>query len=216
MTQRGSPAVDRGAVVRGDGVTVDRVVTSTEDIGVVEARRRFGGIDIPATLAGALAALGVAVLMGGLASRVARIGYQSGGRHATDVTAAGVVAGLVTVFLALLVGGWVAGRMARYDGGRNGLMAAVWFFILPGVMWAERAAFTRRGDAATRGRLPQWFFGDGLSKTTLVTGFLAIAVMLLAGWFGGSNGERYHREADALIARTRRGGVARPARPVAR
>ncbi len=36
------------------------------DVGVVEAHRRFGGIDVPATLAGMAAALGTAVLLAGL------------------------------------------------------------------------------------------------------------------------------------------------------
>ena len=51
-----------------------RVTPVTADVGVEEARARFGGVDIPATLA----ALGTAVLLAGILAGVGTYAYQLG------------------------------------------------------------------------------------------------------------------------------------------
>ena len=199
--------------VRGEGIRVDPVadeVVVSRDVGVAEARRRFGGIDIPATLAGTIAALGTAALMGSLLAGAGRIGYQRGLEDAADeLPLGGLVAGLITLGLAFLLGGWVAGRMARYDGGRNGVLTAVWFVLLAAIVSALGAWLDDEYDVFPDLHLPQWFSSDATTNEALATGLLAVIVMLLAAWFGGRLGEAYHRRADALIAATRTGGVAR-------
>ena len=62
--------------------------------------------------------------------------------------------------------------------------------------------------------LPQWFDSDAVGGAAIATGLVALAVMLLAGWTGGRLGERYHRRADSLVARTRPGAVGSPRRVV--
>ena len=203
----------RGLVeVQGDGIRVDAVredAVVDRDVGVVEARRRFGGIDVPATLAGTIAALGTAVLLGGLLAGAGRIGYQRGLEGGDELPLGGFVAGLITLALAFLMGGWVAGRMARYDGARNGILTAVWFVLLAAIVSALGALVDRDYNIFPSVHLPQWFSNDATSNEALLTGILSVLVMLLAGWFGGRIGEAYHRRADALIASTRVGGVAR-------
>ena len=61
-----------------------RVTDVTGDVGVDAARDRFGGVDIPATLAGALAALGTAVLLAGVLAGAGSYGYQLGLDDATE------------------------------------------------------------------------------------------------------------------------------------
>lgn len=51
---------------------------ATGEVGVDEARARFGGVDIPATIAGALAALATAVLLAGVLAGAGTYGYQLG------------------------------------------------------------------------------------------------------------------------------------------
>ena len=181
------------------------------DVGVVEARRRFGGIDVPATLGGTAAAIGTAVLVAGLLAGAGTVGYQRGLAGTEDLSIGGLVAGLATLLVAFLVGGWVAGRMARYDGGRNGVLTAVWFLLLAALMSGLGAWLGREYDVFPSLRLPQWFSADARTGAAVVTGLVALAVMLLAGWLGGHLGSRYHRKADALISTTREGGLARPA-----
>ncbi len=192
-----------------------RVTNVTADVGMEEARSRFGGIDIPATLAGALAALGTAVVLAGLGTGAGTFGYQMGLDDAAEkLTVAGLIGGLLTLILAFLVGGWVAGRVARYDGGRNGLLTAFWFVLLAAAAAALGAWAGDEYDVFRNVNLPQWFDADALTGAALATGLLALAVMFGAGWIGGRLGERYHRRADSLVAHTRPGAVGVPRRIV--
>ena len=192
-----------------------RVTDVTGDPGVEEARARFGGIDIPATIAGALAALGTAALLAGILAGAGTYGYQLGIDNAEEkLTAGGLIGGLATLFIAFLVGGWVAGRVARYDGGRNGVLTALWFVLLAAATAALGAWAGDKYDVFRNVNLPQWFDSDALTGAAIATGLLALAVMVGAGWLGGRLGERYHRRADALVARTRPGAAGTPRRIV--
>jgi hypothetical protein len=190
-----------GAVsVRDEGVRARQ----RRDEGVAEARRRFGGLDVPASLAGTLCALGLTVLLAGLLTGAGRIGYQSGVADSdTTLSAGGLIGGLVVLFLAFLTGGWVAGRMARYDGGRNGLMTAVWFLLLAAAVSVLGAWLGDKYDFFADVHLPQWFSDNARSAKAIASGIVALVVMLLAGLFGGVLGARYHRRADDLIAHNR-------------
>ncbi len=192
-----------------------RVTNVTGDVGVEEARSRFGGIDIPATLAGALAALGTAVLLAGILAGAGTFGYQMGLDDAAEkLSVGGLIGGLVTLLVAFLVGGWVAGRVARYDGGRNGLLTALWFLLLAAGAAALGAWAGEEYNVFRNVNLPQWFDADALTGAAIATGLLALAVMFGAGWIGGRLGERYHRRADSLVAHTRPGAVGAPRRIV--
>ncbi|MDQ3895803.1 MAG: hypothetical protein M3326_00905 [Actinomycetota bacterium] len=192
-----------------------RVTDVTGDVGLDAARSRFGGIDVPATLAGALAALGTSVLLAGILAAAGTFGYQLGLADATEkLTAGGLIGGLATLLIAFLVGGWVAGRVARYDGGPNGLLTAVWFVLLAAGTAALGAWAGDKYDVFRNVHLPQWFDGDALTGAALASGLLALAVMLGAGWAGGRLGERYHRRADSVVAHTRPGAVGTPRRIV--
>jgi len=196
-----------GAVtVRGEGV---RVRQARDDVGVAEAHRRFGGLDIPASLAGMLAALGATVLLGGLLTGAGSVGYQAGLRgDSDDLSVGGLLAGFVILLVAFLIGGWVAGRIARYDGARNGLMTAVWFLLLVAGVTALGAWLGDRYDFLADVHLPQWFSGSARTAAAIGTGLLAVAITLVAATFGGKLGASYHRRADELLVQTRDGGIA--------
>ena len=188
------------------GIRVGRV---KDDPGVVEARRRFGGLDWLATLAGLLAAIGALVLLGGLVGAAGTIGYQLDQLNASgeDLSIGGLITGLVVLLLAFFIGGWVAGRVARYDGGRNGVMAVIWFLILGGLLSALGAFYGDRYDVFSRFELPQWFSADDAGTAAIISAIVGALVALVAGWLGGTVGARYHRRADALVTRTRDGGI---------
>jgi hypothetical protein len=99
----------------------------------------------------------------------------------------------------------VAGRVARYDGGRNGVLTVLWFVLLAAAAAALGALAGDEYDAFRNVNLPQWFDSDAFTGAAIATGALALAVMLLAGWTGGRLGERYHRRADSLLTHTRPG-----------
>jgi hypothetical protein len=181
------------------------------DVGVVAVRERFGGIDIPATLVGMLTALALLVLLGGLiGAAIGVIGYQVGLDDVEDdLSIASLIGGLVTIFVAFLVGGWAAARIARYDGVRNGLMTGIWALFLAALVSALAAWLGGEYDVLGNVDLPQWFSRDALTLGAIVSGLAAVVAMLLGGLLGGLWGERYHRRADDAIAATRRGGILR-------
>ncbi len=192
-----------------------RVSDAGDDSGIEEARRRFGGIDIPATLAGMLAALGAAVVLGGILAGAGTFGYQLGVKDTvTKLSLGGLIGGLVTLFFAFLIGGWVAGRVARYNGGINGLLTALWFVLLAALMGGLGAWLGDKYNVFANVRLPQWFSRNALGTGALLSGLVALVVMLGAGWLGGLLGGRYHRRADAVVAHHRSGAIAEPRRVV--
>ncbi|MBD0330142.1 MAG: hypothetical protein ICV64_08575 [Thermoleophilia bacterium] len=196
----------RGVAVRDHGIAVER---TAGDVGVRAARQRFGGLDVPASLVGMLTAIALVVLLGGLiGSAIGAIGYQRGLEGAEqEISLAGLAGGLVVLFLAYFVGGWAAGRIARYDGVRNGLMTGVWTLLL-GALFAGLGAWAgAEYDVFRSVELPQWLSRDALTVAGIVTAALAILAMLGGGALGGSRGERFHRAADATIAANRRGGL---------
>jgi len=189
------------------------VTAARNDVGIQEARQRFGGVDIPATLAGMLAALGTAVVLGGLLAAAGAFGYQLGLKDApTKLSLGGLIGGLVTLFVAFIIGGWVAGRVARYNGGLNGLLTALWFVLLAALMGGLGAWQGAKYNVFAGVHLPQWFSRNALGTGALLSGLVALVVMLGAGWLGGGLGGRYHRRADAVVAHHRPGAIAEPAR----
>ena len=202
-----------GAASRPVDVQTDRVsVRETyPDVGIEAARERFGGIDIPATLVGMLAALALVVLLAGLiGAALGAVGYQTGlDDTADELSIAGLIGGIVTLFVAFLVGGWAAARIARYDGRRNGIMTAVWAILLAALVSALAAALGGEYDVLRNADLPQFFSRDALTAGAIVSGIAAAVAMLAGGFLGGDWGERYHRRADAAIAATREGAIRR-------
>ena len=201
-----------GGATRPVHVEAENVTTSEarRDVGVREARARFGGIEIPASLVGMLTALAMLLILGGLASAaIGAFGYQTGldREDIEEVTIGGLIAALVVLFLSYLVGGWAAGRMARYDGPRNGLMTVVWTLLLAAILGALGAWAGDEYDVLARFELPQWFNEDAFTTGAIVSGLVGLLTMLLGGLLGGGWGERYHRRADATIAATRPGGM---------
>ncbi|HJV30423.1 MAG TPA: hypothetical protein VJ645_07885 [Gaiellaceae bacterium] len=181
---------------------IERRETAQPTHPIAAARDRFGGIDLPASLVGMLTAIAMLILLGGLVgAAIGAIGYQTGlsGDNVEDISLASLIGGLVVLAIAYLVGGWTAGRIARYDGARNGVMTAVWTIVLAGALSALAAWFGSEYDVFADVQLPQWFDRDALTTSALVSGVAAIATMLVAGMLGGLWGTRYHRLADQTL-----------------
>jgi hypothetical protein len=197
-----------GVDVREEGVHSRRVVS---DVGLREARDRFGGLDIPGTLAGMLTALALLVLLAGLiGAAIGTIGYQTGLRDNVDDLSIGALAGgIAAVFVAFLIGGWTAARIARYDGLRNGIMTAVWAIVLAAILAGLGTWLGSEYNVFEQVDLPNWFSHDALTAGAIASGVVSIVAMLAGGALGGLWGERFHRHADATIAATRPGGILR-------
>ena len=170
----------------------------TDEGGVLAARRRFGGLDLPAALAGMLSAVGLTMLLGAATTAVVAVRNDNGVARNTLWNGSWIAAAAI-VALSLLVGGWVAGRIARYDGIANGWLSALCFTLLMGGLawtghWADDRWNLLQGVQA-----PSWA-SNPTRYGEVAAAVIAIAVVLVASALGGTLGSAYHRRADAVIA----------------
>jgi hypothetical protein len=168
-----------------------------------EAARRYGGVDLAASFGGALAALGSVVLMGSVAASIGWIRYAPTRDHSRiELSVAGVVTAGVVLFAAFLLGSWAAGRMARYDGGRNGLLTAVWFVALVAITAGIGVLANHDYNVLQTVQAPRWLSDNAWTAKGIILMGCAVALMLIAASIGGRVGERYHRHPDDVIAAT--------------
>jgi len=172
--------------------------------GISAAHDRFGGIDIPASLVGMLTALATTIILAGLiGAALGAVDYQTGLEgDAEDIALWSMIGGVAVLFFAYLVGGWAAGRMARYDGARNGFATGVWTLVFGAILAGLGAWFGSDYDVFRNVELPQWFSTDAFTTRAIISGVAAIAAMFIGGIVGGLWGERYHRRADRTIIST--------------
>jgi hypothetical protein len=172
---------------------------------VAAQRSRFGGIKWGAAFFGWLSANGLAVLLVALLSAAGvALGLTQGLDSADDATAqadtiglAGAIALLVVLFLAYLAGGYVAGRMARFDGLRQGI--AVWLIGLLVVVVLSVAGYLlgREYNVLEALNLPRIPIDEGTATTAGILTLVAMAVVTLIGAIlGGGLGTRFHRRVD--------------------
>lgn len=194
----GAPGV-QSVVVHGEDVRVDR---ASHDLPLAEVRSRFGGLDGWALLAGLAAALGTLLA---LSTLLTAIGVEGGGQVDREtLSVVGLVAGLLALGVSLLFGGYVAGRVARYSGVRNGLLTGVAFIAVTVLLTALAAA---AGDDVRLG-LPTWLDRETATTAAVVSGLLALAITLGAAALGGRFGAGWHRRVDATLLGTREGALA--------
>jgi hypothetical protein len=166
---------------------------------------RFGGIKWGAAFFGWLSANGLAVLLIAVVSAAGvAIGLTQGVPSAGQATSAangigigGGIALLVVLFLAYLAGGYVAGRMSRFDGARQG--AAVWLIgLLVVVVLAVLAVvFGSKYNVLSQLNLPRIPVDEGTATTAGIIALVAVLVVTLVGAVvGGKLGERFHRKVD--------------------
>lgn len=165
-------------------------------------------LDLPATPAGALAALGSLVLLSSLAGTLGAIGYQRGVGD-DGVSVAGFVAGLVVLLLGCLIGGWTAGRMARHRGPVHGLLAVAWLVVLAAALAVLAALAGDEYDVTDRVGVPAWFSQAARSAAAVGSGALALLAALLGGllggWLGGRSADRSGVATPVEVVETRHG-----------
>lgn len=170
-------------------------------------KERFGGIDTPAALSGMLAALGVIVFVGALiAAGAGGLDYQLNAidleGNFEEVAIGGAIAAVLIVFVAFFVGGWAAGRIARFNGVMNGIGAALWMLLLIAVSGALGVFFGAEYNAFQQAGLPDWFSqfrGDDVTTAAVIAGAVLIVAMFAGAAIGGAVGDAYNRRVDAAL-----------------
>ena len=172
--------------------------------GEAAAREKFGGANLGAGFFGWLVAIGMAALLTGILAVIATaVGYANTITISDAQRAAGTIS-LVTGIVLLVVllvayysGGYVAGRMSRFDGGRQGLV--VWLIGLVVTIAAAVLGFVAGDqynllDRVNVPRIP--FPTDQVTTAGLVTVVVVVLGTLLAAMAGGKVGRRYHSRVD--------------------
>jgi hypothetical protein len=180
--------------------------TDTRDqLRVVRARQReeFGGINWGAAFFGWLVAVGLgALLVGLLAAAGAAVGLTE--LPATDtignsqeIGIGGAIALLAALAVAYFCGGYVAGRMSRFDGARQGTGAWLIGLIVTVVLAVAGALLGAEYNVLERLDLPALPVGDSeLATGGAIALVVVLAGSLLAAVAGGKTGEQYHRKVD--------------------
>lgn len=165
------------------------------------ARGRFGGLDIVGSLFGALVTIASLVLVGGLLAAIFSAdpaAFDTSLDSLEAITTEAMVVGAVTLFVACFLGGWAAGRSARFDGAANGLMS-VTLVLAIGVAFAALGAWLGdEYDVFANVDMPS-FVTDEFTLWGSVALAAALVLMLLGGALGGALGESWHRRADRAM-----------------
>ena len=178
---------------------------------VARQRERFGGIKFGSAFFGWLTATGMAVL---LIAILAAAGVAFGVATDTSVDQAaqeaqnntgtaqtvGLVGGitlLVVLLLSYYCGGYVAGRMARFNGIRQGLAVWLWGVVMALIIAAIAAIAGTQYDVFAQLNLPRLPVNEG--QVTAVGAIVigaAILAALIGALLGGLAGMRFHRQVD--------------------
>jgi hypothetical protein len=208
-----TPDADRGN-------TVERPATSTESDHVVaddttaldrrevvsRQKDAFGGMKFGSCFFGWLTASGTAVLLAAFVTGVgAALGLTRDVNVANPTPAQtesisfiGGIVLLAIIFVAYLAGGYVAGRMARFNGLKQGLGVWLWAVIMAILVavagWLAGAQFDIFAQVNSFPRLP---VNEGtLTTEGIIVAIGVVAASLIGALLGGLAGMRYHRRVD--------------------
>jgi hypothetical protein len=181
--------------------------TRPADAGEVRARQRdeFGGINWGAAFFGWLVAVGMAAILTGILSAagaaigLTEISGQEARSSAEEISLIGAIVLLLILALAYYCGGYVSGRMSRFDGGRQG--AGVWILgLLVTILLAVLGAIAdSEYNVLAKLELPRIPVDEGTITTGGIITLIAVVLLtLLAAIGGGKAGERYHRKVDRV------------------
>lgn len=197
----------------------DRVVSDRDERApVVDHDRRsvqdreedaFGGMKFGAAFFGWLTAVGTTVLLAALAAAIgSAVGFSTdttadqAAADATDnaqaISIGGGIVLLVILLIAYFCGGYVAGRMARFDGVKQGIAVWLWAVVIAVVVTVlALVAGDRFNVLAQLDSLPQIpVSADDLTTTGIVSLIAVALVTLIGAILGGLAGMRFHRKVD--------------------
>ena len=168
-------------------------------------REEFGGFNWGSACFGWLVAVGITALLTALLSAAgAAIGLtqlsESDAKSSADtISIVGGILVILVVVLGYYAGGYVAGRMSRFDGGRQGL--GVWLIglIVTIVLAVAGAVAGSKYNLLGQLNLPRIPIDEGsLATGAAIALVIMLVATLLAAMAGGKVGQRYHRKVDRV------------------
>jgi hypothetical protein len=204
-----APATDRDRDDVDDQRHTIPAVVAEDTVVAMRARQRdrFGGIRWGSAFFGLLSAIGLAAILLGIA---AAAGVALGLSEINDVrkgTADTIGLGGAILLLAILAlswycGGYVAGRMARFDGLRQGIGVWVWTLVIAGALAIAAVIGGTEYNVLQQLNLPNVAVGDqSLTTGGWLTLAAAVVVTLIFAVLGGKAGDLFHRRVDRFATR---------------
>jgi len=168
-------------------------------------RERYGGFNFGAAFFGWLVAIALTVLLGAVIGAIAAAVGESINLQLQDIRDSGDSAAIISaaVLLVLLAiayfaGGYVAGRMSRFDGGRQGF--GVWLLALIVSALLVLAGLLFGSEYNLLQQIPNIptvpVDTDALTLAGVIALVVVLLVTLLAAVLGGKAGQRYHTKVD--------------------
>src|SRR6478609_6395350 len=162
-------------------------------------RARYGGMSWGAAFFGLLCAVGLAAILTSiLAAAGAAIGINeikdSANAGNKTLSLGGGILLLVVLAISWYCGGYVAGRMARFDGARQGVGVWIWTLLFVALVTIAAIIGGSQYDVASRLNLPNTATNDQTYATGgLIAAVAAALVTLLFAILGGKAGDLFHR-----------------------
>lgn len=181
---------------------------ASRETAIAREKEAFGGVKVGSAFFGWLAATGMAVLLTAL---VAAAGTAVGLATNPDVNSAigqaasnqtvglvGIIVLLVILFVSYYSGGYVAGRMARFNGAKQGMMVWIWALIAAVIVAVlGMIAGEQFNILAQLNSFPRIPVNEGqLTTTSIIAAVVVAAVALVGAVVGGMAGMRFHRKVD--------------------
>jgi len=185
-----------------DRTTTEPVVVDRE--ARLRQRDEFGGINWGAAFFGWIVALGLGVLLTAIvAAAGAAVGLTETAEaqaNSSSLDTLDIVGGALLIAIALVsyyAGGYVAGRMSRFDGARQGFAVWTTALIVTLVLAAAGAIVGDQYNVFDKLDLPRIPSNPGdLTTGGIITLAAIVLGSLLAAVVGGKVGQRYHRRVD--------------------
>lgn len=190
--------------------TPGMVVTSdrSQDQSAAVRRAEYGGFNFGAAFFGWLVANSVTILLVTLLTALGSAIVLTTDNNTTNtveglannadtIGIGGAILLLIALAIAYYAGGYVAGRMSRFDGGRQGLGVWIMGIVAAIVLGLAGALLGAKYNLLQQFNVPGIPVDAGnFTAGGLLTLVLILVVTALSAISGGKMGERYHRKVD--------------------
>ena len=185
------------------GVDREAVVNRQKD--------KYGGVKVGSAFFGWVAAAGIAVILTSLLTAAGVVLSLTSKTTTSDITnqaaagtgtaktvgLVGAILLLVVLFAAYYCGGYVAARMARFNGLIQGLVVWLWGIVFAIIVFVLVKIFGAKYNILTNLNLPRIPVGEGSVTAVTIIAVAAIVVVTLGGaLLGGLAGMHFHRNVD--------------------